>query len=67
MDHSSNQLNNNFSTEEENKTRPHKVQLLFGHYFIVLDPKLQPQEGDYVDQILEPNGQWTFRKRTIER
>jgi hypothetical protein len=45
-------------------TRAYKVQYMFGHYFIPLDPKLNPKEGQFVDQTLEPNGQWTFKART---
>jgi hypothetical protein len=53
--------------EEIDQSRPYKVQYLFGHYFIPLDPKLNPKEGQFVDQILEPNGQWTFKVRTSEQ
>jgi hypothetical protein len=58
---------NSETVPNEDKRRPFRVHFMFGRHFIVLDPKLQPQEGDYVDQILEPNGQWTFRKRILER
>ncbi len=50
--------------QELDQSRPYKVQYLFGHYFIPLDPKLNPNEGQFVDQKLEPNGQWTFKVRT---
>jgi hypothetical protein len=50
--------------EELDQSRPYRVQYLYGHYFIPLDPKLNPKEGQFVDQKLESNGKWTFEART---
>lgn len=54
------------STANDSK-KQHKVQKLFGKYFIPLSPDLQISENTWYTQELQPNGDVLLRKRTPEQ
>ena len=45
--------------------RPFRVHYLNGHYFIVLDDAVQPQENTWYVQELQPNGDVLLRRRAM--